>query len=359
MVERVSTGEVAQPTLSVVLPNYNHARYLPRALDALLAQKVPNTEIIVVDDFSLDDSRELIALYAAKNPSIRLIANHENLGVIATLSIGLRAAKGRFIYFGAADDFVTPGFFDRAVTALEAHPRAGLYCGEAITLDGNSGQPLGVRPMMRPRFTAGFIEPHQVARLLRGIDNFILTGAAVFRCDAIVWAGGFDERLSSFADGYAARKVALAYGFYYAPLVVLTWCIHHNSVSRKTSTELDRALKVLAAIRDRLSHDLVFPRWYADAFERRWRFLTCRLAIEMEPVNRELLLQMGGRRPFDRRIIKLALKISQPSVSRFLLLAWLWLRLRPFSLFGIALTSLVRIWARARRDAKNTADSQR
>ena len=63
-----------------------------------------------------------------------------------------------------------------------------------------------------------------------------MTGAAVFRRDAVVSAGGFEEQLSSFADGYLVRKIALTLGFCYAPITALTWCIFPDSVSRTTST---------------------------------------------------------------------------------------------------------------------------
>ena len=52
----------------MVLPNYNHAQYLPRALDALLSQELPADEIIVVDDCSADASRDIVTRYAARHP---------------------------------------------------------------------------------------------------------------------------------------------------------------------------------------------------------------------------------------------------------------------------------------------------
>ena len=129
-----------------MLPNYNHACYLPRALDALLSQDRTADEIIVIDDGSTDDSKHVIAHYAAKFASVRLLANEKNIGVIATLSRGLYEARGHYIYFGAADDFVMPGFFAAAIKMLGANSQAGLFFGDAILVDGHSGRMLGVRP---------------------------------------------------------------------------------------------------------------------------------------------------------------------------------------------------------------------
>lgn len=332
----------AKQSLSVVLPNYNHGRYVARALDALLSQDRPADEIIVVDDCSTDDSRAVIARYAAKHPSVRLLANEENMGVIATLSRGLSEARGQYIYFGAADDFVLPGFFAAAIKALQVNSQAGLFCGDAVLSDGYTGRILGVRPPVRPRFSAGFVGPSNVRRLLQRNDNFILTGAAVFRRDAVISAGGFDEQLASFADGYLARKIALSVGFCYAPSTVLTWCIFPDSVSRKTANDISRAQQVLANIEARMASDPIFPSWYRDAFVHRWRFWTSRLAIQENPINHDKLMDIAAQTAFDRAVLRRLLQAFALRNARFLILAFLWLRYRPYSLIDLGTTVLVR-----------------
>lgn len=330
------------PTLSVVLPNYNHGRYLPRALDALLAQIPPADEIIVIDDASTDDSRDIIARYAAKHSSIRPLLNEKNTGVIAALTRGLNAARGTYVYFGAADDFVLPGFFATGLAALRVHPTAGLFCGEMILIDGNTGKSLGARPPVRPRLGAGFISPEKFARLLQHNDNFILTGAALLRRDAVAWAGGFDKRLSTFADAYLVRKIAFTFGLCYAPQACLTWCIFPDGVSRTTSTNADRTRRVFKSIQSRMTTDPVFPKWYWDVFARRWRFSMCRLAIQEKPVNVAILEDMGIRGKTGRKLIQLAIANIGGRTARLMILAWLWWRFRPYSLVGLVLTALAR-----------------
>jgi len=340
MLDRAPAINPAAPVLSVVLPNYNHAQYLPRAIDAYLSQERQADEIIVIDDCSAYASRDIVAGYAAKHPSIRLVANEKNIGVIPTLSRGLGESRGHYIYFGAADDFVMPGFFAVALRMLQAHRQAGLFFGDAILLDGRSGRPLGVRPPVRPRLSSGFLSPSEVAALFRSNDNFVVTGAAVFRRNKVISAGGFDERLSSFADGYLVRKIALTCGLCYAPITALTWCVFPDSVSRKISTR--RAREVLEEIEERLAADSAFPAWYRDAFRRRWHFATSRLALQDEPVNRELLLEMGAQSASDSAVLKCLLHTFGIKKARLLILIWLWQRFRPFSLTGLATTAIAR-----------------
>ena len=169
-----------------------------------------------------------------------------------------------------------------------------------------------------------------------------MTGAAVFRRDAVILAGGFQSELSTFADGYLVRKIALMRGFCYAPMAVVTWCVFPGGASRTTSTRPERAKQLLTTIISRLATDPTFPDWYADAFKRRWHFSTARLALEEDPANRDLLIDMGAQTSGDRAALSYFLDTFDRRTARGLTLGWLWWRFRPFSLAGLATTSFVR-----------------
>src|SRR5271170_6159645 len=152
-------------TLSVVLPNYNHGKLIGRALRALLAQERAPDEIIVIDDGSTDDSLGVIRQFAAAAPAIKILVNPTNIGVIPTLERGLQAARGRYVYFAASDDWVLPGFFACALQRLEADPEIGLFCGEAMLLEAGADQPFAVRPAVRPAMRATRISAERVRQL--------------------------------------------------------------------------------------------------------------------------------------------------------------------------------------------------
>jgi glycosyltransferase involved in cell wall biosynthesis len=134
------------PTISVVLPNYNHAKLIGRAAAALRAQKRPPDEIIIIDDASTDQSLRVIEEIAASWDIVRALTNKENQGTIAALLRGLAASEGKYIYFAAADDWVEPGFFSSAVDMMERHPQAGLFCGEADLMEAWGRAPPSGRP---------------------------------------------------------------------------------------------------------------------------------------------------------------------------------------------------------------------
>jgi len=328
------------PTLSVVLPNYNHAKFIGRALAALLGQERAADEIIVIDDGSTDDSVAVIERIAAGKPATRLLRNPKNVGVIPTLQRGLEEARGDYVYFAASDDWVFPEFFALALRRLEANPGVGLFCGEAMLVNGTSNRPFAVRPAVRPQMSAGPIDAAGVKKLLRTTDNWILTGSTVFRREYVAWAGGFDPRLGSFADGFVARKIALRYGFYFEPKIVASWVVFPNSVSRRTARELQRTKYILDTVPSLIAADSGFPAWYGSAFRDRWRFAACRLALQENPIDRTIVLELGARSAAEKAKFDSILALLPRQAARLVILAWLWYRLRPTSLLALFQTML-------------------
>lgn len=114
------------PRITVLLPVYNGADFLRPAIDSILTQTFPDFELLVIDDGSTDDSREIAGAY--DDPRIRLIENGRNLGLIATLNRGLDLARGEFIARMDADDISLPERFARQIAFLDANPGFG-GCG--------------------------------------------------------------------------------------------------------------------------------------------------------------------------------------------------------------------------------------
>jgi glycosyltransferase involved in cell wall biosynthesis len=341
-------GIAAIVQLSVILPNFQHGHVISRALGALLSQDRKPDEIVVVDDASTDDSVAVIEQAAARSREIRLLANATNCGAIASLKRGLDDARGSYVYFAAADDWVLPRFFAQAVETLEANPQAGLFCGDAMLVDATSNRTLGVRPPVMPLSRAGFVDPAATGRLLARSDNWILTGSAVFRRAAIADAGGLDEGLGSFADGFLARKISLMRGFCYAPQVVAAWCVHPSGLSRSAALDAKRAGRVLELVTAKIAADAVFPPWYVQLFADRWRFATARLALQATPRNDVVIMAMGARSKLDRVVLSLASRLPGRSLANLAMLGWLWLRFRPYRLADLLRTAAFRRFVSAR-----------
>lgn len=348
MLTRTDRTTLADPLLTVVLPNFNHARYLPRAIDAILRQSRPPDELIVIDDASTDDSREVILQQQARAP-LTVLFNERNLGALLTLQRGLEMAKGRYIYFAAADDEILPGFFETALRVLETTPSVGMFCGETILIDGKTEEPIGLRPVVRPLRKAGPISPERVVKLLARADNFIHTGSTVFRRHAVVEKGGLVVEAGSFSDGLLARKVAIAQGMWFEPTPVSRWFIHSTGFSRSTALDQERAVEALVAVPKWIEMDPHFPLWYSELFRRRWQFGSARLALNVVPVDRRLLDAMAPDTYPTRFLVKLLGPFLHLRLARLTLLAWLTICLKPFRIRDLLQTAIDRRIERFRR----------
>jgi glycosyltransferase involved in cell wall biosynthesis len=116
----------ATPTVSVVIPAHNAARWLHETIDSVLAQSFGDLELIVVNDASRDDTAAVAR--AVTDPRVRVIDNAENIGAPATRNRGIEAARGEFLAFLDADDLALPHRLERQVGFLRTTPEVGL-CG--------------------------------------------------------------------------------------------------------------------------------------------------------------------------------------------------------------------------------------
>jgi glycosyltransferase involved in cell wall biosynthesis len=113
-----------QPTVSVVIPTYNDARYLGKAIESVLKQTYSDLEVLVVDDGSRDNTSEVVSAF--HDPRLRLTVHTSNKGLPAARNTGMRAASGEIIALLDADDLFAPDKLETHVRFLAAHPEVGL-----------------------------------------------------------------------------------------------------------------------------------------------------------------------------------------------------------------------------------------
>lgn len=128
-----------QPTISAVIPLYNHENYIDAALDSVLSQSVPATEIIVIDDGSTDRSWNKLQQRAAQDS--RIIAwSHPNQGAHNTLNAAIERATGDYVTILNSDDCYLPGRFDACTKSLSANPQADVVCSALTFIDAKGKQ---------------------------------------------------------------------------------------------------------------------------------------------------------------------------------------------------------------------------
>lgn len=116
---------MSKPLVSIIVPNYNYARFLKRRIDSILNQTFKDFELILLDDASTDESREIMETYK-ENPSVtHLIYNESNSGSpFAQWEKGIKLSQGKYIWIAESDDYAEPTFLAETVQLLEKYNQA-------------------------------------------------------------------------------------------------------------------------------------------------------------------------------------------------------------------------------------------
>jgi glycosyltransferase involved in cell wall biosynthesis len=126
------------PKVSVVVPNYNHALYLQQRLDSIINQEFQDFEVIILDDASTDNSREIIQPYV-RYPAFRFLLNETRSGsAFKQWQKGLESARGEYIWFAESDDCSSPYFLCQLLPMLESDKSLGLVYCQSYLVDPSS-----------------------------------------------------------------------------------------------------------------------------------------------------------------------------------------------------------------------------
>lgn len=185
------------PEVSVVVPNYNHGRYLGELVDSLTRQTFSSFEIILQDDASTDDSRAIMQDLANPWTGVRAYRSGQNEGTAAALNRAIRQAAGRYICVTAADDMREPWSLRDLYETLHAHPHHFAYDDPIIYING-----------IRDRVMAlGQYDPQRLPR-----QNHVHAGI-MYPVQAWQQAGGYPEALRAGREDWGFNLALLQQGW--------------------------------------------------------------------------------------------------------------------------------------------------
>jgi glycosyltransferase involved in cell wall biosynthesis len=205
--------------ISVIIPNYNNARYVATAINSVLAQNHPDVEIIVVDDGSTDNSRAVITAFGER---VRYLWQ-ANQGLAGARNTGIRAARGEWIGLLDADDEWCPTYLTTISKLIDQDRQAAVYYSAASCMDSDGAD--------LPRHLGAPIgSPDQIYQTLVRA-NFLIPSTIVMRAEVVRAAGLFDQTLRSCEDWDLWLRIAPTQRFVGTAEPLVRYRVHNASLS--------------------------------------------------------------------------------------------------------------------------------
>ena len=311
--------------ISVIVPNYNHARFLRRRIDSILAQTFQDFELILLDDCSTDDSRSILSSYAS-DPRVRVEFNEANSGsTFKQWNKGVRLARGEYVWIAESDDYADEHLLERLVAVLDADPQVvfvncrswRVYADDRVDSYADSG----LVHLDPDKWTNDFnADGHEECRNYFVHLNPVFNASSVlFRKAVYERVGGADEALRFCGDWKLWAAMALKGRVAHVGEALNYYRVHSATVTEGSKQEGLAGAEYLLVIRWLLRHvtpteaarrklsETVSWSW-APAIttrrmplQRRWSILRDAVAIDPHTLSRVIPAGLGAlRRKFLR-----------------------------------------------------------
>lgn len=212
------------PKVSICVPAYNAAIYLPTTLQSILNQTFQNFEVIIADDCSTDNTQQIIQNFPDKR--IRYFKNEKNLGWVANMNRCLKEAQGPYICILNADDGWRESFLKTMISVLDQNPKVGLIFSAYHIIDASGKELKLVEPYSQNRFFKG--KDFFAADVLQ---NIVGSPTVMVRQECYRTAGLYDPQFLYMADWETWLRIALQYDVAYIAKPLAFWRLHPINLS--------------------------------------------------------------------------------------------------------------------------------
>jgi teichuronic acid biosynthesis glycosyltransferase TuaG len=232
------------PLVTLITPLYNAEKYIAETIESVLNQTYQNWEMLIVDDCSTDDSKEIVRRYEIKDTRIKLIELDSNFGGPARpRNVGLDNSKGEYVSFLDADDVWLPNKLEEQLKFIEKEGVDFVH-SLANIIDGNS-QYVGFFNNQRIFNKLKYFMKH---KNILYYTNYINTNS-VFMKKSIGYKFSEDKNLIALEDWYFWLEVSQSHKIKLLDKILLNYRVHTNSISnRGTDKGYRKSLYMLAIL---------------------------------------------------------------------------------------------------------------
>lgn len=268
--------------VSIILPTYNRAYCIERAVNSILSQTYSDWELLVIDDGSEDDTERIVAGIAASDARVHYHRQPVNRGVAAARNEGIRQARHKYIAFQDSDDIWKRDKLEKQMRVFAENPNVGLvYC----TYEGTKQDGTVVKV---PDSSGGADHLRGSLYELLLQRNVIGAPTVVLRRECIEKNGMFDENLTCLEDWELFLRIARKEEIGYVEEVLLTADIHDSGVSSQVGGYFQARCMMIAMHRGALVEYGIFDRAVEQVL------MMAQEAGVMQPVARMMQMMLSG-----------------------------------------------------------------
>ena len=203
------------PTVSIIVPNYNHGRFLEERLESIFNQTFQDFEVILLDDCSTDDSVEILKKYARRSQVKGLYVNEHNSGsTFKQWRQGLALASGEYAWIAESDDIAAPDFLEALVALLSANPKTGIAFCRSFIIDEQS-QAHGFHDYSADGFDSSRWEQDFTVNGRAEIHNYFQTFSEIINASSVLF------RRKAFPSDFAPAEKMFRCGDWYTWVSIL------------------------------------------------------------------------------------------------------------------------------------------
>ena len=239
---------LSRPSVSVVIPNYNYGAYIEEALISVFNQTFQDFEVIVVDDGSNDNSRELLRSLETKYEGRLKVIFQKNSGPSVARNKGIEMSKGNYIAFLDADDFWVSERLSKTVNFLINYPNYAMVYAKSIFFENATGK------LLEEDHGIGTAKTRQSGKCLEGLfiqGNFIATGTILIQRFVFEKVGFFDKNFRGGEDLDMWMRIAARYEIGYIPEILVRVRSHGRNITfQMLSQAKQEVLRTKKCLRD-------------------------------------------------------------------------------------------------------------
>ena len=278
-----------QPLVSILIANFNYARFLPAALESLIAQTYPHWQAVVCDDGSTDDSAAIVQRYAAGEPRITLVQK-PNGGQTSTVNVCFKNLTGDVICLLDSDDEFEPGKIAAIVDAFTQNPQAGVCNHFAKIIDANG---IALPMTLNHRLDSGWLA---TAAINRGACVYVPTTSCMsMRREIANVVFPIPAEQHRDVDGYLGMVTQFLTPFLLIEQPLGSYRVHGNNMGGLTEPTPERLRYELQLIEQRSANVKTFLR------TRFGDIVADRVSIEQNPQYIQAALKLLAIEKADRR----------------------------------------------------------